>query len=432
MRKLALVAASLLLGATTLFAQNSDIESLAGLQFNFGNPGARSLGMGGAFLGLADDASAAEANPAGLTILRKAEISVEGRNYVQGQEFNVAGDFPDLTSHAFTSYSRRAEPTFASFVYPLKNSAVALYYHEPIAFQNSLAIISDSPIRFFLGPNGPVSITQCQQLGSSCTGYVLLPFGTAVDINVKTFGAAYAWKMGNFSVGLAARYQKMNESAITIRTDTNFNPIADRAQFADDHDITYSAGFKWATPSGNFSIGGAYKKGATFDAPLFFRDRSNNLGFQQVSATKFHLPNTYGIGFAYRPLPQLTVSADAVRITYSNLAENVATVTNSITSSDFRAKNVTEQHIGAEYFFGTRIPFAIRGGYWRDPAHSLEFVGPLNRFNAVAARILFNGGKDQTHYSGGVGLAWPRFQIDAAYDTSDTAKTGSLSFVTRF
>ena len=58
-------------------AQNTDIESLSGLQFNFGNPGARSLGMGGAFLGLADDASAAEANPAGLTILRKPEISLE-------------------------------------------------------------------------------------------------------------------------------------------------------------------------------------------------------------------------------------------------------------------------------------------------------------------------------------------------------------------
>ena len=62
-------------------AQNTDIESLSGLTFNFGNPGARSLGMGGAFLGLADDASAAEANPSGLTVLRRPEVSVEVRNY---------------------------------------------------------------------------------------------------------------------------------------------------------------------------------------------------------------------------------------------------------------------------------------------------------------------------------------------------------------
>ncbi|MFN2441641.1 MAG: hypothetical protein ABR517_03050, partial [Thermoanaerobaculia bacterium] len=53
--------------ALPLAAQNTDLEALAGLTFNFRNPGARSLAMGGAFLGLADDATAAEANPAGLT-----------------------------------------------------------------------------------------------------------------------------------------------------------------------------------------------------------------------------------------------------------------------------------------------------------------------------------------------------------------------------
>src|SRR5436309_12861083 len=90
-------------------AQNTDIESLSGLQFNFGNPGARSLGMGGAFLGLADDASAAEANPAGLTILRKPEITVDGRNYQEQQVFTTSGTFPDLRRTAFSHYSRRAE-----------------------------------------------------------------------------------------------------------------------------------------------------------------------------------------------------------------------------------------------------------------------------------------------------------------------------------
>src|SRR5437899_12914531 len=81
-------------------AQNTDIESLAGLQFNFGNPGARALGMGGAFIGLADDASAAEANPAGLTILRKPEVTLEGRNYAEQQVFTISGTYPDLNRMA--------------------------------------------------------------------------------------------------------------------------------------------------------------------------------------------------------------------------------------------------------------------------------------------------------------------------------------------
>src|SRR5215207_7640162 len=114
------------------FAQNVDIEALSGLQFNFGNPGARSLGMGGAFLGLADDASAAEANPAGLTILRKPEVSIEARNYEENQLFTTSGTFPDVVRTPFTHYSNRVVLTFGSFVYPIKNFTIGAYYHEPL------------------------------------------------------------------------------------------------------------------------------------------------------------------------------------------------------------------------------------------------------------------------------------------------------------
>src|SRR5213078_79054 len=108
MRKLFILIALIAVPAA---AQNTDIESLSGLQFNFGNPGARSLGMGGAFLGLADDASAAEANPAGLTILRKPEVSIEGRNFEEQQILTTSGTFPNLTRTPFTHYSNRIEPT---------------------------------------------------------------------------------------------------------------------------------------------------------------------------------------------------------------------------------------------------------------------------------------------------------------------------------
>src|SRR5213080_2803214 len=120
MRRFLFAAIVCSLVALPLAAQNTDIESLSGLQFNFGNPGARSLGMGGAFLGLADDASAAEANPAGLTVLRKPEFSVEIRNYVEQQTFSTTGTFPDITRTDFNHYSQRVPITFASAVYPYK------------------------------------------------------------------------------------------------------------------------------------------------------------------------------------------------------------------------------------------------------------------------------------------------------------------------
>src|ERR1051325_10348151 len=158
MRKLAL----LLLIAMPAFAQNVDIEALSGLQFNFGNPGARSLGMGGAFLGLADDASAAEANPAGLTILRKPEISVELRNYEENQLFSTSGTYPDIERTPFTHYSNRVVVSFASAVFPVKKF---------------------------------------------------------------TFGVTAAWQIHpKFSIGATARYQRFREAAFTFLFDQFFNP----------------------------------------------------------------------------------------------------------------------------------------------------------------------------------------------------------------
>src|SRR5688572_33215393 len=49
------------------------------IQFDFINPSARSLAPGGAFVGLADDATAALVNPAGLIALTAKEVSLEGR-----------------------------------------------------------------------------------------------------------------------------------------------------------------------------------------------------------------------------------------------------------------------------------------------------------------------------------------------------------------
>ena len=47
------------------------------LDFRFVTPGARAVGMGKTFVGLADDATAAESNPAGMSNLLEQEFSFE-------------------------------------------------------------------------------------------------------------------------------------------------------------------------------------------------------------------------------------------------------------------------------------------------------------------------------------------------------------------
>ncbi len=447
--------------ALPLSAQNTDIESLSGLQFNFGNPGARSLGMGGAFLGLADDASAAEANPSGLTILRKPEVTLEVRNYQEQQLFTTSGTFPDLNRTAFSHYSQRAELTFGSFVYPIKNWTLGVYYHEPLRSEGSGQVV---PVRneftgaiktnvpnFYLPKNGtPVTKTKCEDIRKqandffACLEYTILPFLSAVSVQERTFGVAGAYKFGNISVGGTVRYQRFNESSFTFRVTPTFDfssisvqatsDVTDQSSKAKDKsDVTFAGGIKWA-PNDKFSAGAVYKQGAKFTAPTFAANSDTKFEFVKVADTTFHIPDIYGIGVSVRPIPVLTINADAVHITYSNLVDNFISVNEDIRAIDkaYKASDVTEVHLGAEYFFATKIPFAVRGGVWRDPAHSITYRGPLNVPDAVAAAILYPKSADQRHVSVGAGVAWPRFQVDAAYDRSPHYRVGSVSFVVRF
>lgn len=448
--------------ALPLAAQNTDIESLSGLIFNFGNPGARSLGMGGAFLGLADDASAAEANPAGLTILRTREVSIEGRNFLEQQVLTTSGTFPDVKRTAFTHYSKRVEVSFGSFVYPIKSFVVGAYYHEPlknagsgqvvpVRNQFTGAIKADVP-NFFLPKGGtPVSKAECEAIRKrtndffSCLEYTINPFLTAVDVKQRTWGAAVAYNIrGKFSVGATARYQLFHESSFTFRVTPTFDFSSISVQATaklkkgqvdvqDKKDLTFAGGFKWA-PNEKFSFGGVYKQGPKFVAPTFIANANTQFDFVKLADTTFHIPDVYGLGVSLRPIPVLTINVDGVRVKYSNLVDDFVATNADVRElkSPFHANDVTEIHAGGEYFFSAKVPFAIRAGYWRDPAHSLEWRGPINQPEAVAEALLFPKGETQNHWSVGGGFAWPRFQFDFAYDSSKHYKVGSLSMVTRF
>lgn len=454
-------------------AQNIDIESLSGLQFTFGNPGARALGMGGAFLGLADDASAAEANPAGLTILRKPEISIELRNFVEQQSFTTSGTFPNFERTSFNHHSNAAVVSFASFVYPIKNFTVGAYYHEPLNNEGGGFVAPQrddftgeiTPLPDFFMPRerigntdeyrytgGPISEQECIQRRIqfndpfTCVQSVVDPFISALAVRQRTIGLSGAWQAHpRFSVGATVRYQRFREEAATLRFTDQFELDQTLVQatgrlsngnieVAEETDITFAVGFKW-TPIDMLSIGGVYKEGAEYDTALFYADLPNT-GNQFINAaqTTFHMPDVAGIGISVRPIPSLTINADAVRVTYSNLVDNFVAAGADVTGlgDPFVADDVTELRFGAEYLFPTKIPVALRAGYWQDPAHSVAWRGPLNHADFVAEALLFPEGQDQEHYTIGAGLAWPRFQIDVAYDTSDTYKAGSISMVTRF
>ncbi len=98
--------------AAAVFLLSSMVHAQATIEPPIVNPGARSLGLGGAFVAVADDATAAWANPSGLMQLVRPEISAELRSWSENRE-GVATNLSSLG--------------FASFVLPRKHWSLAIY-----------------------------------------------------------------------------------------------------------------------------------------------------------------------------------------------------------------------------------------------------------------------------------------------------------------
>src|SRR5437773_7788330 len=121
----------------------TDEEIFRNFQFSFVNPGARSSGMGNAFVGLADDATAAEANPAGLTILTKPEVSFEYRHVTfDPDKLNSVNNIPSNIEEVQASSQNNLSPinqaTFLSFVYPTKAFTFAFSRQGAVRLQGSI------------------------------------------------------------------------------------------------------------------------------------------------------------------------------------------------------------------------------------------------------------------------------------------------------
>jgi hypothetical protein len=103
---------------------------LIGLQtqaqdFNITGSGARAEGLGGAFIGLADDATAVLWNPGGLTQLEKMEASVVARS--SSQKVDAGGSSSTSSNFALN---------FASFALPMKMGESNVVF--ALAFQRQL------------------------------------------------------------------------------------------------------------------------------------------------------------------------------------------------------------------------------------------------------------------------------------------------------
>jgi len=410
-------------------------QAVVPFQLNFSDPGARSMGLGGAFVGLADDATAAFANPAGLVQLLKPEVSVEGRTWDYSSSFTEGGRIEgtpsglgiDTTPGLRTATSEHDVTglSYVSLVYPVKNWSFAIYRHRSA----NLAFSGETQ-GLFGGSPCCVSRWNDQRFSS--------------DWDIVTYGLSSAYQISEqFSVGLGLVHTDTSfESNVTEYlwdddTDESFfetnsylpgRSYLHETLVAGGTDLTLGAGVLWKL-SEQWSIGGVYRQGFEADMRAILKageayDPGGQGGKILYESPKISVefPDSYGLGFAYRSADgRLTISFQWDRVTYSDIPD-------SIGLDDQTMDNGNEWHLGAEYvFLGATPIIAVRLGAWLEPDHQMRATT-----DDPFTRALLPGGKDEMHYTAGFGIAFQNFQVDLGADFSDRVDTVSLSAIYSF
>lgn len=427
----ALVLAIGLLFPTLLVAQQAVIP----LQFSFSDPGARSMGFGGAFVALADDATAAFANPAGLTQLLRPEISIETRHWDHVTPYTQSGNVVGTPSGIGIDTAiglRTAESTyrttgvsFLSVAWPFEKLSIALYRHV----YGDLDFVGETQGLFNGDGDCCRSRFADQQMHSR--------------LNHVNYGLSVAFGIGeSLDIGLGLVYADMRISATTTEflwdedtVESFFEPntflpsrsvLTGEMSVAGD-DVSFTMGLLWRM-SERWRLGGVYRNGSRHRLhSATFAGQAIDLGVppgESLGSVKapVSFPRIAGLGLAYRnPDGNLTLSLQWDHIQYSRIPK-------SIPLDDQTIDNANELHFGAEYvFLGSTPIIALRVGAWRDPDHQMYATTDDPYTSAMLPR-----GDDETHVTAGMGVAMNRFQIDFAMDLADRLNTYSLSAIYAF
>jgi long-chain fatty acid transport protein len=420
----------LVLSAANVYAI-TDEEISRIIPFSFVNPGARSTAMGGAFIGLADDATAAEANPAGLIILTKPEVSVEYRNtqFEQSALTSIQGltsPALDVISGSTSQLDDLNQVSWASFVYPLGDKfTLGFSRQEQLQQKGSIGEL----IVFDVKEGGPF------ELDVSATGNV--------DLNVVNWNFSGAAKLTQqFSLGATLRYSqldwKANTDNVLLLILGGSAAAATSNTVIDDKDsaFAFNIGGLFRANS-HVSFGGVYKRNAKFEVT---ENQTGELGVRSFT-NELKIPDVYGAGIAIKPNDNMTISSDVVQIQYSQLADGIIGGINVLTlgngdNINYEVKNGTEFHVGTEFivFLGS-VPVALRAGYYHKPIRSLivESTQNLQPIDNQILDLVFNEKDPENHFTLGNGFVFgPHFQVDWALDVANDVDTFVLSSVVRF
>jgi hypothetical protein len=374
-----------------------DFEGLTSLSLG---SGARALGMGGAFLARADDATAVSWNPAGLSYLRRPELSIVGARSSFERGPSGAGPTDRLVGHG---------PDFFAITYPLGQGAVQVNYQRVFSFAGTREIERASDV-----------------------------FETKGSGGFDVLGVGSGWRVGRkLRAGAAFNLWLNGYSQRKVRSST-LPPPRGRGRSEQDIDydldsgVTFNLGALWS-PVENLNLGivGRTPFTAILTLRRFRRDfgPSDSAGeFTQNSGEGsdilIDLPGSFGAGASWRATSALTVSADYTRTFWSKgevqnfyqidatPAEGPAPEPNVFvrlpypTLDDADQTDTQQIRVGAEYvLLAGRVRIPLRIGYFVDRQY---FRAAADGGSAAGSAPWFRG------YTAGTGIAVGSILLDAA------------------
>ncbi|MCK5508384.1 MAG: outer membrane protein transport protein [Desulfobacterales bacterium] len=410
--------------AATLFQQVGVVSSP-----NPVGSGARAVGMGGAFIAIADDATAASWNPAGLMQLERPEISMAGGCFNQRWDFS-SDIHPEIDN---TSKSDDFNINYFSATYPFhfyKDMVASVNYQRLYEFKQNFSYRYDY---------SSLSVDLLQDIDFSRDGYVgALGLACAVRITPKlSLGMTLniwtdqllwqnGWKETYSEHGTGTRggvpvttYTQITDEYSRFRGwNANLGLLWDMNKW-----LRFGAVIK--TPfDASIRHKFSFRQISMFESPVNHIVSSEHVVSEEV---ELRMPLSYGLGVAWRVSDALCFDLDVYRTEWSEYLltdsqNNKFSPIDGRPEKDSDVEDTIQVRIGGEYLFigqERQIVVPVRGGIFYDPEPS---HGTVKDFYGIAV---------------GSGLAYRKFIFDIAYqvrwgrsvDTGNVIATSSADIM---
>lgn len=361
--------------------------------FDFASPpnpvgsGARALGMGGAFIAVADDATAASWNPGGLVQLKTPEISVVGNWFHRTEDIDFA-NHPEASGSQSVS---KGDLNYLSMVYPFnffnRNMVVSLNYQKLYDFAREwdFQLTTDEttdPIDSPIPGLPPIIIhtTTKEKIHHEQSGG-LSALGIAYSIQIVP-QLSFGFTLNIWDNDLTPnKWEKINH---VVGTNTITVPINTTMS----KDIYNAEKNKYLFKGLNFNIGMLWQitdkltTGIVLKTPFTADIKRENCLIDQNQLNertyydeKLDMPMSCGIGLLYKILDEFRISADVYRTEWQDYiyTKSDGTKISLITNKSKDKSNIDPTYqvrFGMEYLLvnpKSHYVIPLRAGVFYDP-----------------------------------------------------------------